>query len=309
MRIHGRMEFSERTGVIDANSSVRGWLSGFQAGYNYQVNWLVLGVEGEFTWSRVRSGFPCVDVGDQVCSADPEWVGTLAGRIGAAFGPALFYVKGGAAWVHDSYSNIATCSGNQSRGDISAFCGDLFVASETRPGWIVGVGAEYRFMPNWSVKVEYDYLRFGERSIFFRDDEGNFFSELIRQDMHMVKVGVNYRFGEWDSAPLSAYANAAPGPSRRSRSSSKPTSSTDDDDDESSHKILASTGLDVGKYTLDGWVSGLLAPWNDLNTSGPRVMSHLKFGSVEVDVTAGYAKDSTVGTGAFGIIELSTPLN
>jgi hypothetical protein len=38
-------------------------------------------------------------------------------------------------------------------------------------------------------------------------------------------------------------------------------------------------------------------------------VSHLKFGSLEVDVAAGYAKDSSVGTGAFGQIELSMHFN
>ena len=188
-----------------------------RTGYNYRLGWLVLGVEGESTWSRARGVFPCFSLGDQACSADPEWTGSLAGRIGAALGPALFYLKGGAAWVHNSYSNMATCSGIQPPGD--ARCGDLFTASGTRSGWLVGVGGEYRFLPNWSVKVEYDYLRFGERSVAFNDGQGNFFTELIRQDMHLIKVGANYHFGTWDPAPLSTYAYKAPRASPRSGSS------------------------------------------------------------------------------------------
>ena len=208
------------SGIIDANSSVRSWLGGLQTGYNYQIDWLVLGVEGEFTWSRAHGGFPCFSFGDQVCSAEPEWIGSLAGRVGAAFGPALFYVKGGAAWVHNTYSNIATCAGVQPiiSGGIRAPCGDLFTASETRPGWVVGVGGEYRFTPNWSVKVAYDYLRFGERSISLTDGQGGFHTELIWQDMHLIKAGVNYRFGSWDLDPLSPYTYQ-PTPSPRSGAS------------------------------------------------------------------------------------------
>jgi outer membrane immunogenic protein len=244
--LFGSKKFTDSDGVIDANPSLRGWLGGLQTGYNYQLGWLVLGVEGEFTWSGARRDFPCFSLGDQVCSANPEWIGSLAGRIGAAFGPALFYLKGGAAWVHDSYSNMATCSGIQPSGGFNALCGDLFTASGTRSGWVVGVGGEYRFLPNWSIKVEYDYLRFGERSIAFNDDQGNFFNELIRQDMHLIKAGVNYHFGTWDSAPLLA-------------------------DEESSNKVLAFSGLDVSKYSLDGWAGTLIAPSKDLDTSGPRV--------------------------------------
>ena len=38
-------------------------------------------------------------------------------------------------------------------------------------------------------------------------------------------------------------------------------------------------------------------------------VSNLKFGKVQVDISAGYANDSVVGTGAFAHIELSTPFN
>jgi outer membrane immunogenic protein len=261
--------FTDSDGTIDANPSLHGWLGGLQTGYNYQLGWLVLGGEGEFTWSRARGVFPCFSLGDQLCSADPEWIGSLAGRIGAAFGPALFYLKGGAAWVHDSYSNVATCSGIQPSGGFNALCGDLFTASGSRPGWVVGVGGEYRFLPNWSAKVEYDYLRFGERSIAFNDSQGNFFTELIRQDTHLIKAGVNYHFGTWDSAPVSAYAFQAPRASPRSGPSVDSPRLTADE--ESSNKVLAFSGLDVSKDSLGGWAGVLIAPSKDLDASGPRV--------------------------------------
>jgi hypothetical protein len=38
-------------------------------------------------------------------------------------------------------------------------------------------------------------------------------------------------------------------------------------------------------------------------------LSNLKFGKVEIDISAGYANDSIVGTGAFTHIELSIPFN
>ena len=288
----GSKIFTDSDGIIEANSSLRGWFGGLQTGYNYRLGWLVLGVEGEFTWSRARGVFPCFSLGDQACSADPEWTGSLAGRIGAALGPALFYLKGGAAWVHNSYSNMATCSGIQPPGD--ARCGDLFTASGTRSGWLVGVGGEYRFLPNWSVKVEYDYLRFGERSVAFNDGQGNFFTELIRQDMHLIKVGANYHFGTWDPAPLSTYAYKAARASPRSGSSVESPRSTADE--ESTHKVLAFSGLDVSKYSLYGWAGVLIAPSKDLDTSGPRVWFHGGSGMYKYSA-AGTSFHGTVSTG------------
>jgi outer membrane immunogenic protein len=257
-------------GMIGANSPVRGWFGGLQTGYNYQINWLVLGVEGEFTWARSHGNFPCSSVGDQACSADPQWIGSLAGRIGAAFGPALFYLKGGAAWAHNTYSGIATCAALQAvaSGGTNAPCGEQFAASETRPGWLVGVGGEYRFAPEWSVKVEYDYLRFGTRSISFTDSQGDLVTELVRQDMHLIKAGVNYHFGNGDSNRLSAYAYQPNSSPRGGVSVRRPKPT---EDDKPSSDVLAFSGVDIGKYSLDGWAGVLIAPAKDLDTSGPRV--------------------------------------
>jgi len=268
--LFGTRTLTDSADTIDPNPSLHGWLGGLQTGYNYQLGWLVLGGEGEFTWSRARSVFSCFSLGDQVCSADAQWIGSLAGRIGAAYGPALFYLKGGAAWVHDS-SSMATCAGIQPSGGFNILCGDLFAASGTQPGWVVGVGGEYRFLPNWSVKAEYDYLMFGERSIAFNDGQGNLFTQLIRQDMHVIKAGVNYHFGTLDSAPLSAYAFQASRASPRSRSVESPGFIADE---EPSNKVLAFSGLDVSKYSLDGWGGVLIAPSTNLDTSGPRVWLH-----------------------------------
>ena len=46
--------------ALDAQPSVGGGLGGLQAGYNYQFNWLLVGVEGDFSWSGVKnSSFSC----------------------------------------------------------------------------------------------------------------------------------------------------------------------------------------------------------------------------------------------------------
>ena len=103
--------FPTPDGELDAAAAVRGGLGGLQAGYNYQFNWLVVGVEGDFTWTGMNNSFSCFPFGDQVCSAKPEWLGSVAGRLGVAYGPALFYLKGGAAWAQDHFTDLATCSG------------------------------------------------------------------------------------------------------------------------------------------------------------------------------------------------------
>jgi outer membrane immunogenic protein len=61
----------------------------------------------------------------------------------------------------------------------------------------VGVGIEWAFLPNWSAKVEYNFLGLDDRTFIapvgFRFLAGDPFIERNR-DIQMVKVGINYRF-------------------------------------------------------------------------------------------------------------------
>ncbi len=252
--------FPTPDGELDADASVKGVLGGFQGGYNHQFNWLVVGVEGDFTWSGVSGNFSCFPFGDQVCSAKPEWFSSAAGRLGVASGPALFYVKGGAAWAQDHFTDLATCAGTQprQRAGIPALCGDMFFGDQTRPGWLFAVGVEYLFAPNWSAKLEYDYMDFGSRSVPLLDGGNGFFTEEIHQKMHAIKLGLNYHF-DWGTAAAApahaaAYYKAAP----------------KSEDDEAAGKVLAFSAFDVSKNSYSGSIGTLIAPFRDLDTSGLR---------------------------------------
>jgi outer membrane immunogenic protein len=65
---------------------------------------------------------------------------------------------------------------------------------------MVGAGMEYAFSPNWSAKIEYNYLDFGTRHYqFISPTTGalaipSAYDVDITQRVHLVKVGLNYRF-------------------------------------------------------------------------------------------------------------------
>jgi outer membrane immunogenic protein len=190
--------FSAPFGALDATPHPNGWVGGFQGGYNYQVNdWALLGIEGGYTWSGAESSVSCFPLlAPQTCTADPKWLADIAGRAGVIVGPALFYAKGGAAWVHDTYSDLALPG-----APAGALPGVLFTASETRSGWVAGGGIEYMFIPQWSARIEYDYYGFPDRSIGFNGGPGDFFTEIIKQNMQTVTVGLDYHFGPIGEAP------------------------------------------------------------------------------------------------------------
>jgi outer membrane immunogenic protein len=69
---------------------------------------------------------------------------------------------------------------------------------KNRVGWTVGTGLEWAFWQNWSAKVEYDYLDFGNRNIAINGSVlGALPLQLGLQDndhVNQFKAGLNYKF-------------------------------------------------------------------------------------------------------------------
>jgi opacity protein-like surface antigen len=176
------------------SSNPSGVLGGFQAGYNIQFSpqWLI-GVEGEFDWTSAQgignintqmapppAGPPPAGQ-DGALTSNHNWYGTADGSLGYVMGPLLLFGKGGAAWMNADYSFTATGAVN---GGSSV--------KATRTGWTVGGGLEAFIIPNWSVKLEYDFLDFGNVSYGF-PITGTAIGFTTTQ-VHEVKLGVNYHF-------------------------------------------------------------------------------------------------------------------
>ena len=72
---------------------------------------------------------------------------------------------------------------------------------DTRWGAVAGVGLEYGFAPNWSAGIEYDHMFMQNRLITFTNNGtlapagSAFASDRIHQDVDLLTVRVNYRWG------------------------------------------------------------------------------------------------------------------
>jgi outer membrane immunogenic protein len=183
-------------GVHDASYHATGFLAGGQVGYNYQIGWTVLGVEADASWANLRGSmlncFPeFVSILAQSCSTHTDALGTVTGRLGAAFDRALLYAKGGLAWAHENYANpCAAAVANV------ACVTPLATSTDSRVGWTMGAGVEYAFDRNWSIRAEYDFMDFGTRDESFLGipPASPVLTENVRDRIQVVKVGVNYRF-------------------------------------------------------------------------------------------------------------------
>jgi outer membrane immunogenic protein len=181
------------------------FLGGGTIGYNWQTpgSNFVLGLEGEAGYLHMRrsqqdinainSGFAFPDSINSSRIGDAY--GVIAGRLGWAADRTLLYVKGGVAFVGNSYNFTDACT--------TGTCGASTLAlghSDTDVTYAVGAGIEYAFTNNWSIKGEYLYL--GTRQHFTQSGvaggglagttEINTASE---PGVHTVKLGINYRFG------------------------------------------------------------------------------------------------------------------
>jgi len=143
-------------------------------------------LEGDFNWTNLKGSSPCLIIGG--CHVSHDWIATATGRFGVIYDRALLYVKGGAAWTKPSYSvdfsGVGAVATSSSSGD-------------TRVGWVFGTGIEYAFTPSWSAKIEYNYLDFGKDEVAFTLPAPTGFgvAGTLQQTMHVVKGGLNYRFG------------------------------------------------------------------------------------------------------------------
>jgi opacity protein-like surface antigen len=185
---------------------MEGFVGGLTGGYNYQWNYIVLGVEadihrtnltgqskGQGLWVQGLNG-PLSGTTTQ----SMDWFGTVRGRLGTTLWDprSLIYVTGGYA-----YGNVHN---TQEFTDQDLDYG-LAHQENSRQGWTAGAGIEYAVWGNLSVKAEYLYTNLGNaRAIAVPEitpnPAGPMSDPTIKvfttngQHFHTFRFGANYRF-------------------------------------------------------------------------------------------------------------------
>jgi outer membrane immunogenic protein len=152
----------------------------------------VAGIEAQYSWLGGGNNNGVVFPGGTLVTGNSDQLGSVTGRLGYTWGPALLYAKGGYAWRDNN--NIGVSLG----GAPVAFATD----GNRKDGYTVGAGLEYMFAPNWSAKAEYQYYNFGNTT--FTAGTPEIIGTRFRDEEHTVKAGINYRFG-WGGPVASKY--------------------------------------------------------------------------------------------------------
>ncbi|WP_419913056.1 outer membrane protein [Hoeflea sp.] len=173
----------------DGDFDLRGFAGvfGAQAGYNYQLGGLVIGLEGDVSWTGFNEGRSYqARFGEQYVKANMDWLATVRGRMGVANDRAMAYVTGGLA-----LAGVEHC-GNSST-PCSVDNNDDIAWSGTQPGLVAGAGVEARLSDRWSFKSEYLYLVTADKNIFYDTTAGQDID--FGFDAHIFRVGLNYHLG------------------------------------------------------------------------------------------------------------------
>jgi outer membrane immunogenic protein len=166
--------------------NINGGMFGGTMGAQIQQGYVVLGLEGDLDWANIKGtgistptigGLGLINPITLNIASNISAVGTVRARVGVAMNNWLFYGTGGAAFVKSS-ANGTSIAGVP--------CGTLGIfpncaASGWRPGLAAGLGAEWGFAQNWSLKLEYLYI-------------ASMGSGVSTDKLSTIRAGINYRF-------------------------------------------------------------------------------------------------------------------
>ena len=198
-----------RTGLTsrppDNRFNVKGWHAGISTGANVQAGVFLLGAESEFLKSRIDGALQTV-TGAGALTRDLasriDWMSLNSVRVGfVAADRWLVYAKGGVALAKETHSFGSALVIPGVGSDIFSLSG-----SALHTGYLAGVGVEHAFLGNWSAKVEYNYVGFRLQDVMLGGVENinappaivgslqQLLRVAIREDIHLVKFGINYHF-------------------------------------------------------------------------------------------------------------------
>lgn len=168
--------------VTDAEMSGTGYFGGVLAGYNYQIDSFVIGVEGDWAWgSEIASN----DEAGELTSTDFDNIATLRARAGVAFDNTLIYATGGVAFVNTTFGT-------------SDFGGESVSDSAWLTGWVIGAGMEHAFTDALTARLEYMYIGLPGQTYSLTNSVPNTIDvDMDFHNMQMVRAGIAYKFNWW----------------------------------------------------------------------------------------------------------------
>lgn len=161
----------------DGSIGLEGFVGGVHAGYNWQPDSFVLGIEGDIEYSDMDGD---TDTPFGTIKEDIDWIGSLRLRAGFAMDRALIYATGGLA-VGEVDMRIS---------DVDFGSND---ATDTAWGWTIGAGIEYAITDDLSASLEYRYTDLDDTKLDSTTPEIGTEVEF-ENTFQAVRVGLSWHF-------------------------------------------------------------------------------------------------------------------
>jgi outer membrane immunogenic protein len=179
-----------------------GVAGGGYAGYNWQLNNVVVGLEGDIEGTGINRTSNCLVENFGAGNAAPgtcfpatsgysfntqlPWQASIRGRLGYTWGQSLVYVTGGAAFadIQTSYTQVTPAINASQSFD------------QVKTGGTIGGGLEYAFTGRWIGRLEYRYSDFGSvnNSITSAGTFWNGYTDSHHVTESNFHVGLSYLF-------------------------------------------------------------------------------------------------------------------
>jgi outer membrane immunogenic protein len=183
-----------------------GVLGGIRAGYNFQFDKIVLGLEADFSFSGLKGTatgtavYPCCAPTDFtiVQTVTTSWLATARARLGYSFGALLVYATGGLAMTNIDYQSVLN--------DTFAKATENGGLTQTLTGYTFGGGLAYQLSAQLAIMADYLYLGFGDIPAVTSTNlaaftppiqfpKNVFTHKITLNSHHVIRAGFTYRFG------------------------------------------------------------------------------------------------------------------
>jgi len=148
----GRTRVDDSGTITETGARTNGFLGGGLAGYNFQSGAFVYGLEGDFSFGRVRGHGTSIPLPPTPVVPNDytlNWAGNIRGRLGYAITPTtLPFIAGGVAITDLRFTD------NNAKV--------ILETGKTRVGWTLGAGVDQAFTNNLVGRVEYVYADYGQ---------------------------------------------------------------------------------------------------------------------------------------------------
>lgn len=178
----GCYDCDDESSVLDAEElDFEGIVGGIHAGYNWQMDNIVFGIEGDVSFTDMDDSADA-PASTEAQSAEIDLLASVRARLGVAFDDALLYATGGIAIPDANWE--ATGLGGGDDGDVNF--GDI--------GGVVGGGLEYAATDSIRLRAEGLYYFFNEKESVEDFTGAQPDEEIELEDVFVVRGGVSFYF-------------------------------------------------------------------------------------------------------------------